>query len=196
MALWQAPAVLVIVITWLTAPPTSLADLSRREAMRRQLSAASTGTFSNDTLPYMPPPVMTAQSTPIVGQAGDAAPAAADSQNPDAQAAAPPAQPPAPEPEPEEARGEEWWRTRMAAARSALERDQVLLDAMQTRLNSLRTDIVNRDDPAQREVLQQQLNRAAGELERLRTQIETDRKEIATIETEARRQGVPPGWIR
>lgn len=210
MPLWQAPAVLVIVVTWLTAPPTSLADLSRREALRRQLSAASAGTFSNDTLPYMPPPVMSAESTYIsrsgaggTGFAGAAEPGApgmtagSPAGAPAGQVPAGPPVPPPPVPEPdEEPQGEDYWRNRMDAARAALDRDQVLRDAMQTRVNSLQSDIVNRDDPAQRSLLQQQLNRALGELERLARQIETDEQEIATIQTEARRQGIPPGWIR
>lgn len=196
MPLWQAPAVLVIIVTWLTAPATSLADLSRREALRRQLSASSSASFSNDTLPYMPPPVMTDQSMVIAAPAGSADAGAATGQTTvvEGELAGPPP-PPDAEPEPE-TRGEDYWRTRMESARAALDRDQVLLDAMQTRINSLQTDIVNRDDPAQRAMLQQQLTRAMGEMERLAKQIEADQQEISVIQTEARQQGVPPGWIR
>jgi HAMP domain-containing protein len=183
MLLWQAPAVLVIVLTWLSAPPTSLADLSRREALRRQLSATTTETLTNDSLPYVP-------------AAGPAVPAAASVETPAEITPPPPAPAAEPEPEPDEVRDEAWWRTRMSSARSGLERDEVLLDAMQTRVNSLQGDIVNRDDPAQRALLQQQLNRALGEMERLTKQIAAGHQAIADIETEARRQNVPPGWIR
>jgi hypothetical protein len=34
------------------------------------------------------------------------------------------------------------------------------------------------------------------ELERLKKQVVDDRKAIADIEEEARRAGVPPGWLR
>ena len=47
-------------------------------------------------------------------------------------------------------RNQRYWKERIDAARLALERDSGYLDAMQTRINSLTTDFVNRDDPAQR----------------------------------------------
>jgi hypothetical protein len=84
----------------------------------------------------------------------------------------------------------------MTAARSALERDQLLADAMQTRINSLTADWSARDDPAQREVLFQARVRAVAELDNLRKQIVADREAIAGIEEDARRQGVPAAWIR
>jgi hypothetical protein len=170
-------------LAWLTAPPTSLGDLSRREALRRQLTVSSTGAFSNDDLPYMPPPVMVE------------APPAEVPQAPVPLATPPP--PPAAEPEkaPEE-QGEEWWRDRMTTARAALERDEVLADALQTRVNSLQTDVVNRDDPAQRAQLQMQLQRALNEVARLTRQIEVDQKTIDALQVEARKKGIPPGWIR
>ena len=84
----------------------------------------------------------------------------------------------------------------MTSARDALERDEVLADAMQSRINGLQTDIVNRDDPAQQGQLRQQLARALAELDRLKKLVETDRKAIADIQNEATQQGVPPGWIR
>ena len=36
-SLWQAPVVVVALITWLNATPTSFADAAQREALRRQL---------------------------------------------------------------------------------------------------------------------------------------------------------------
>jgi hypothetical protein len=185
MTFWQAPAVLILVVTWLASPPTSLAELSRREALRRQAIAAPAESLTNDTLPYMAPVLVSAASASAQAAPAVAPPVPAQSQD-QADAAAPD----------EETRGEEWWRTRAEAARAALERDQVLLDAMQTRVNSLQMDIVNRDDPGQRGLLQQQLTRALNEMERLKQQIETDRQAIVDLETDARQQGVPPGWIR
>ncbi len=84
----------------------------------------------------------------------------------------------------------------MASARASLERNQVLADAVQSRINALQTDVVNIDDPAQQALARQNLGRALGELERLQNQIEEGNKEIVQIQQEARRQRVPPGWIR
>ena len=58
------------------------------------------------------------------------------------------------------------------------------------------TDFVNRDDPAQRAVLASDRQKAIGELDRLKKQIEADKKAIADLEEEARRANVPPGWLR
>jgi hypothetical protein len=67
---------------------------------------------------------------------------------------------------------------------------------MQSRINALQFDVVNIDDPAQQAQARQALGRALGELDRLQKQVKADRQEIARIQDEARRQRVPPGWIR
>jgi hypothetical protein len=84
----------------------------------------------------------------------------------------------------------------MKELQAALERNQTYADALQSRINALTTDFVNRDDPAQRAVIAADRQKAVVELERLKTQIEDDRAAIATFQEEARRAGVPPGWLR
>ena len=84
----------------------------------------------------------------------------------------------------------------MTAARNALERDQVLAEAMQGRVNGLTNEMLSRDDPQQREELSRTRSRALAELDRLTLQIEKDKLAIAAIEEDARKKGIPPGWIR
>ena len=84
----------------------------------------------------------------------------------------------------------------MAHARSSLERNQVLADAMQSRINGLNTDVVNIDDPFQQGQLRNQLTRAMTELDRLNRQIAADTQAIKDIQTEARKMRIPPGWVR
>lgn len=91
---------------------------------------------------------------------------------------------------------QKYWRDRMDSARLALERDTGYAEAMQTRINALTTDFVNRDDPSQRGVIERDRQKALSELERLKKQVEEDRKKISDLEDEARRAGVPPGWLR
>jgi hypothetical protein len=55
---------------------------------------------------------------------------------------------------------------------------------------------VNRDDPAQRAVIERDRQKALAELGRLKTSVLETRKAIADLEEEARRAGVPPGWMR
>jgi hypothetical protein len=84
----------------------------------------------------------------------------------------------------------------MTQARSGLERLRIFSDALQSRLNALATDIVNRDDPAQRAQLELERQRALAEMERVTTEMADQTKVIADIEEEARKAGVPPGWLR
>jgi TolA-binding protein len=174
--LWQTPAVVVALLAWLATPPASIGDAAQREAIRRQATPASVTSITNFGLPEpeTPPAVLT---SPEQGTTLDA----------------PPPTPPA---APEEQHDEKWWRARITAARTSLERNQLLADGMQSRINALQTDVVNRDDPFQQLQLRKQLGQALGELERLKQQIETDQKTIADIQEEARRKDIPPGWIR
>jgi hypothetical protein len=186
--LWQAPAI-VIVITWLSAPPGTLGNAARQEALRRSLMPRSVIALS---LYDWPPAVVGSESV------GSTPPAARSAPDP-AAAATPPASPagaipPAASSEP--ARDEAWWRTRIATARASLARDQTMAEAMQSHVNALQNDVVNRDDPAQQALLRQRLATALAELERLKDQIAADRKTILDIQDEARRLGVPAGWIR
>lgn len=89
-----------------------------------------------------------------------------------------------------------YWSEKLKAARGQLERDLVFADAMQSRINGLTTDFVNRDDPAQRGVIEQDRNRALAELARLQKAIVDGKKAIADLEEDARRAGMPAGVLR
>lgn len=84
----------------------------------------------------------------------------------------------------------------MAAARATVERSRMFAAALQTRINSLTADAINRDDPAQRSVLEQDRIGALAELDRVNKELVEQTQAIADIETEARRAGVPAGWLR
>ena len=84
----------------------------------------------------------------------------------------------------------------MKEARAQLSRLQIFADSLQSRINALKTDFVNRDDPAQRSKIEQDLNAALAELERVNKDIALQNKAIKDLEDEARRAGVPPGWLR
>jgi hypothetical protein len=96
----------------------------------------------------------------------------------------------------EPVKDEAWWRGRMTVARAALERDKLLLAALDSRVKALTRDSTNRDDPAQRAVLLAERLRALEELDLMTKQVAADAAAIAAIEEEARQAGIPPGWIR
>jgi hypothetical protein len=89
-----------------------------------------------------------------------------------------------------------YWGGRAKALQEALDRDTLHADALQTRINALTTDFVNRDDPAQRAVIASDRDKAIAELARLKKQIVDDTQAIADLQEEARRANVPPGWLR
>ena len=74
--------------------------------------------------------------------------------------------------------------------------DRVMVTALESRVAALTTDVTNRDDPAQRAVLMNERVRVLAELDRMRDQVAADVTAIAAIEEDARKSGVPPGWIR
>lgn len=117
--------------------------------------------------------------------------------------AAPPAAAPGAKPatdpaaKPEEApKDEAWWKQRITQEREALRRNEMFADALQTRINSLTNDFASRDDPYQRAVIAEDRAKAVLELDRVKGEVEQARKKIADIEEEARKAGVPPGWLR
>jgi len=98
--------------------------------------------------------------------------------------------------EPSGERDQAYWAGRMKELETALQRNLTYVEALQSRINALTADFVNRDDPAQRATIESDRERAMAELERLRTQVEDDRKAMSDLQDEARRSGVPPGWLR
>jgi hypothetical protein len=166
----------------------SLASVAKKEEERRKAVKPAAKVYTNDDLraditastatvptnasPTAPPPPPSAQVPSVNLPGGTVTEGAGD------------------------VKDEAYWRARMTQARSALERLRLFSDALQTRLNALATDIVNRDDPAQRSQLELERQRAVAELERVKQEMADQAKVIAGIEEDARKAGVPPGWLR
>lgn len=187
-------AVALLVVGATVAGPQSLADVARQEAERRKAIQGRGKLYTNDNLREEPPPSAPVQAPQAAPAAPPAAPAgqapAADGQAPAPQPGAPvTGTTPAPQTEAE-------WRKRMQTERDGLQRAQTFADALQSRINALTTDFVNRDDPAQRDVVAAERQKALAELDRVKQDIQNHQKMIATIQDEARRAGVPAGWVR
>ena len=155
----------------------NLADAAKKEEARRKTVKAAGKVYTNKDLgapdSAAPPP----PSKPAEATAG----AAKETEKPA---------------EKEPVKDQAYWAARMNELRTQLQRDQTYVDALQTRVNSLSADFVNRDDPAQRAQIANERQKSTAELERLKAQIEAGKKAIADLEEEARRAGVPPGWLR
>lgn len=186
------------------ASAQSLADVARKESDRREVVKGSGKTYTNSDLKAVPQPKDTPADLAVADQPDAAKPASADDAKPadavpDAAggSAASSAKPDAPKDDAaKDTHDQAWWSKRMADLKEQLERDQTFRDALQNRIDALSTDFVNRDDPAQRNVISNDRQKALTELERVKKAIEEGRKAIPALEEEARREGVPAGWLR
>lgn len=180
----------------------SLAELAKKEEARRKALSGSSKVVTNKDLPATTTKTPTGGAAGAgTGAAGGAVPGGASSG-----ARAVPGQPAgmsesagqAPQPASDEdpKKDEQYWRQRITEARQKLARNEILIAALESRINALLTDFVSRDDPAQKAVIAQDRQKALDELARTRAESERLKKEIADIEEEARKAGVPPGWLR
>jgi hypothetical protein len=169
--------------------PQSLGDLARQEAERRKSIKTEAKSFTNKDVPKAPAAVAisAAPADPTL-HAGKPA-SRPDTAGPGTATDATPV-------ENERPKDEAYWSGRRKALLEQLDRNQTYADALQSRINALTTDFVNRDDPAQRAVIANDRQKAVAELNRLKHTILDDKKAIAEFEEEARRAGVPPGWLR
>ena len=168
-----------------TAPSAPLADVAKAEEARRKSAHKPAKVYTNGNLRTDGSPGVPAPPTPELP-----APPPSNATPGDARKPAGPDTPAVP------AQGKEYWAGRMKAAQDQIGRTQIFMDSLQSRINALTTDFVNRDDPAQRGKIQGDRNAALAELERVKKELEEQTKAIKTIEEEARRAGVPPGWLR
>jgi hypothetical protein len=166
------------------AAAQSLGDVAKKEQRRRETSKPAGKVYTNKDLA---PATETPPST--------AAPAAPASQTA-GPGGAEPAASPATTDEQDPRKSEDYWRKRIETARAEISRNELFLEALQSRVNALSTDFVNRDDPAQRGTIAADRLKALAEMERVKAAIEQQKQQVAAIEEEARQAGVPPGWLR
>jgi hypothetical protein len=122
-------------------------------------------------------------------------------------ATAPPTSTPAPGDKPAEGgakpgdkddapRDEAYWKGQLSSAQAKLDRDESFRAALETRINSLTNDFYSRDDPAQRAAIWSQRTKALEDMERLKKDVSDGHATIAKIREDARKAGVPAGWLR
>ena len=158
------------------AQKPTLAELAKKEEARRKAIKASGKVLSDADVKAAPAPAPAA--------AGTAAPTPVAEQKP----ATPAKQ--------EDQKDEAWWRQRMQQAQEDLRRNEMFAEALQSRINALTADFVNRDDPFQRAKIGEDRQKALAEMDRVKSDVEKAKKQSADITEEARQAGVPPGWIR
>jgi hypothetical protein len=176
------------------AQTPSLAEIAKKEQERRKTTKAPSKVLTNDDLKPAPPPATPppaaagtdASSAQTENRKSDVAASAASSEDSSAKAKD------AADPKADE----NTWRSRITMARDELRRNEVFAEALQSRINALTTDFAARDNPIERAQIADERQKALAELDRVKTEVENSRKRIADIEEEARKAGVPPGWLR
>ena len=197
---WLLLGVLVVCVAS-RATAQTLADVARAEQERRKAVGTAAKVYTNgslkaEPLPSAPPsPAAPAAGAGPAGAVLLGAPVNAPEGAVPSAAPAGPATPAATAATALPAT-EQGWRARIAGLKEGLARNQVLADALQSRIEALLLDFVNRDDPAQRAVVEVNRIKALAELDRVRTDIKAAQKAVVDLEEQARRAGVPPGWLR
>jgi hypothetical protein len=175
----RAFVVFVVALSAWPASAQSLAAVARKEEARRKDVKQSSKVITNKDLRPVntpPPPVQPPAATPAAPAEGTPAAAPDEAQ--------------------QREQDEQAWRSKMADARQALERSQMYADALQSKINALWADFTARDNPVERSQIEVERKRAIAEQDRVKGEIEAQKKAIADLEEEARKAGIPPGWIR
>src|SRR6266487_4542099 len=153
-----------------TVEAQSLADLARKEEERRKGMPEATKVYTNKDLNAVPgpsappPPAAAAPAKSAADTAKDAGKEkdAKDDKGKDSTGK-------------EIVKDKAYWAGRLKALQDQVDQNQTLVDAIQTRVNALSTDFVNRDDPAQRAAIERDRQKALAELTRLKQAVEIGR---------------------
>ena len=174
----------------------SLGEIARKEEERRKAIKASGKVYTEADLkrfggvqPASEPVAVPAAAPTAAEGATPARPAeggaaAVEGGQPGAGATA------AAEPE----RDEAWWRQQFAEARQKLASSRPTYQALRLQYDLL--GAVLTDDPAERARIDREREHMKAEIDRLGQQVDSLARALATLEEEARRANVPPGWIR
>jgi len=159
----------------------SLGEVAKREEARRKAVKTPGKVYTDDSLHHEPAPAVPPAAAAANPPAGD------KTATPDK---------PADKATEDPKKTEGYWKQRISGERDALSRAQIFAESLQTRINALTNDFSARDDPFQRNQIAADRQKSLTELERVRKEIESHTKAIADIQEEARKAGIPAGWVR
>ena len=96
------------------------------------------------------------------------------------------------------AQEEAGWRGRATALRDAIGDAEKSIPEIEDRIAGLRNDRspTNLMDPNREQTRQAEIAKAQAQLEAMKAGLETSRQALAALEEEARRKGIPSGWLR
>jgi hypothetical protein len=166
----------VLVVGVVSAAAQSLADVARQEEARRKEIKTPSKTYTDADVGKYAPATASAQTQASTVTNLDA------TGKPMGQAAAEAGLP----------ADEAGWRARLQGARDGIDRNKVLLSALELQARTASRKPVGPDGD---EPVDDGSARSA-EIKRLKAEIETFKATLANAEEDARKAGVPPGWVR
>jgi hypothetical protein len=213
-ALWLVTAVLLAVAQSQSAPAQDLGAAAEKEKARRKKAAGSATVYTNEDLEKgkpspspSPSPTTTTSASAPAGSHGRTRGRARSGVHPPPSAAG--ATRAESESESEESGGpsapssggdETYWRGRSQGLRSTVADTEKQIAALEARIQQLQLD---RDpasadlmDPNRLQKRDAERMKAIDELDRAKASLAAARKDLSDFEEEARRKGIPPGWIR
>lgn len=177
---------LVVGASWSTS--AQLGEVARREAERRKTVAVPGKVYTNDTLGPGGLAAAGSVATPEAVPAGAPVPPEEPNASED--------KPAADEPPAAATKGETYWRERMQAEREGLDRAQTFAAALQSQINGLFAEFTACDAPPQCNDIAARRQKSLSELDRVRKEVEERTAAVAKVQEDARRAGVPAGWVR
>jgi hypothetical protein len=162
-----------------SASAQSLGAVAKQEEERRKTVKSSGKVYTNDNIK----PAPTTTATP----SGDA-PTPAASSGGTASSASPT--------QGTDEKDEKYWRNRIADERDAAAKARTLVDALQSQVNGLWAEFTACQSPPQCTQLANKRQKALQDLEQAKKDVEAHNKRIGDIQDEARKAGVPAGWVR
>ena len=88
------------------------------------------------------------------------------------------------------------WRARMQNARDGIDRDRLLLSALEQQATRAALRKQSGAAPVAGDEATDDVPSRAAEIKRLKTEMDSYRETLANAEEDARKAGVPPGWVR
>lgn len=183
--------VLTAVFGLLSAGPLgaqSLGSVAKEAEAKRKTTKSTAKVYTNDTLKSDPTPSQAAPSAS--GSTPTAAP-------PSQSGVAPEDKDKAKDDESaKRAKDEAYWRDRIKAEKDALARSETFASALQSQINGLYGEFTACQAPPQCNEISAKRQKSIGELDRVKKEVDQHTKGIADIQEEARKAGVPAGWVR
>src|SRR5258708_5663810 len=166
----------------------ALGDVARKEEVRRKDIKAPAKVYTNKDLGPPGPEPSTASSSPAAPAeaAKDAAKAPDDGDKGKEKG----------KDKDTPQKDQAYWSGRRKELQTKLDSDQTLTEAVQSRINALTADFSSPADPVQRAGIERDRLKAIGELDRLRKSVQDGKKALTDLDDDARKAGVPPGWLR